>query len=372
MKIELNEIKIADLVNGYLDKAENGVVGFDGKLDIRPAYQREFVYSVEQSKAVIDTVLKGFPLNVMYWVEKDDGTYEILDGQQRTVSVCRYYMNKFSIDGKTYYNQPKDIQKKFDDYRLMIYICSGTDSEKLDWFKTINIAGMTLKPQELRNATYTGAWLTDAKKYFSKTNCSAHGKANAFIKGEVNRQDYLEVALKWICHRDKIEITDYMSAKHNSKDADELWQYFESVIDWVNRIFKTYRINMKGQPWGEYYNQFHKTAFNSKEIEDKVCTLMNDEEITTQKGIYEYVLSGKESCLSLRAFSDKDKNTVFERQMVDKTAKAFCPHCNDKTKLFNLSDMEADHIVPWSKGGKTTLDNCQMLCRHHNGIKSNH
>lgn len=369
MKIELKEIRVFDLVDGYADNGENGVVGYGGKLDIRPSYQREFVYKDDKRNAVIDTVLKSFPLNVMYWVQKDDGNFEILDGQQRTISICQYIQNEFKIDGKTYDNLPKDIQKKIDDYKLMVYLCTGTPSEKLDWFRTINIAGEKLSEQELRNATYTGPWLTSAKKHFSKLGCPAQKAGGHLLVGNVNRQHYLETALKWVSN-EKIE--DYMSDYQHKKDADDLWQYFQDVINWVAKVFTIKRGEMKGLDWGALYNKYHTQKYNSNDIEAKIQSLMEDDEVTSKRGIFEYVLSGNPRSLSLRAFSDKDKSQAFAKQMVAGTGKATCKLCTDKTKLFSFNEMEADHAIPWSRGGKTTIDNCQMLCRACNNLKSNH
>lgn len=362
MKIELKKILIRDLVNGYKDSDDEGIVAYGGKLNIRPAYQREFVYKDKQRDAVIDTVMKKFPLNVMYWVKNDDGTFEVLDGQQRTISICQYLNKEFSINYKYFHNLTASEKEDILNYPLMVYFCEGTDKEKLDWFKTINIAGEKLYAQELRNAMYTGTWLYDAKKYFSKNNCPAYQIGNKYLNGVAIRQDYLETALKWICNRDKLEsIEDYMSKHQNDKDANELWQYFQSVIDWVKRIFPTYRKEMKGIPWGLYYNKFKDNSFNANDLEKKVQELMLDEDVTDKKGIYEYLLDGDEKHLSIRSFSDKQKREAYERQ------KGICVKCG---KHFEIEDMEADHIDPWHSGGKTISKNCQMLCKSCNRRKS--
>ena len=379
MKIQLKQIKIRDLTNQYKDLKNQGVRGYGGLLDIRPAYQREFVYKDPQKIAVIQTVRNGFPLNVMYWVvnkntsqpdggNKIDETYEVLDGQQRTISICEYISGNFSADEVYFHNLPQDKQDAILDYELMIYFCEGAPSEKLDWFRTINIAGERLTDQELRNAVYTGPWLSDAKDYFSKDNCVAHQKGGKYLKGSHIRQEYLETVLKWI---NKGKIEEYMGKHQHDKDADELQQYFVKIIDWIERTFTVYRKEMQGLDWGYLYDTYHLNAYNSKDLEKEIKVLIADEEVTKKSGIYEYVLSKsvKVSCLSLRAFTDKDKTEAFERQIVTGTRTANCPKC---TKLFDFNDMAADHIVPWSKGGKTIASNCQMLCRPCNGIKSNH
>ena len=236
MKIFLKEIPIRDIVKGYIDNQEDGVVGYDGKLDIRPPFQREFIYNEKERNAVIDTINKEFPLNVMYW-SKNGEKYELLDGQQRTLSICQYVNGDFSVDYKGFNNLTPDLLEKILNYKLMIYICEGTQSEKLDWFKIINIAGEKLTDQELRNSQYTGTWLYDAKRHFSKTGCPAYQIAEKYLTGVAIRQDYLETALSWISKKDGIEIEEYMRLHQNDADANELWIYFQSVIDWINRLF---------------------------------------------------------------------------------------------------------------------------------------
>ncbi|WP_294828152.1 DUF262 domain-containing protein [uncultured Gemmiger sp.] len=360
MKIKLHEIPVRDVVNGYVDSAEEGVIGYGGKLNIRPAFQREFIYKDKQRDEVIRTIQKGFPLNVMYWVKSDDGGYELLDGQQRTISVCQYVMGEFSIDHRAFHNLT-DAEQILD-YPLMIYICEGTDKEKLDWFKIINIAGEQLTPQELRNAIYTGEWLTEAKKYFSKTSCPAYHIAGNYLSGSAIRQNYLETALKWISAKNGQEIEDYMSAHQHDTNCNDLWLYFKAVIDWVEVLFPNYRKKMmQGLDWGIYYNKYHDNHYDSKEMEKKILALLDDEDVSNQRGIYEYLLDGNEKHLNIRAFSPKMARTAYERQ------KGICPVCG---KQFSISEMQADHITPWSKGGKTNAENCQMLCAACNRRKS--
>lgn len=358
MKIELQKIKIKDVFDGYKDSDEEGVTGFGGKLDIRPKYQREFVYKDAQRNAVIDTIRKGFPLNVMYWNKKDDGTFEVLDGQQRTISFCQYMQGDFSINNKYFHSLTNDEREQIENYDLYIYICDGTDSERLEWFRTINIAGEKLTDQELRNATYTGTWLTDAKRHFSKSNCAAYGLADKYMNGSPIRQDYLESALKWISGG---QIEEYMSKHQHDDDASELWQYFQEVIAWVQRIFPNYRKEMKGLEWGELYNKYRNNSYNAQKMETEIVRLMQDEDVTAKKGIYEYLLSGDERHLSIRAFTDNMKREAYERQQ------GICPICKEH---FEIGEMEADHITPWSQGGKTITENCQMLCRDCNRRKS--
>ncbi len=358
MKIELKEIPVRDVVNGYVNNDEDGVVGFDGKLNIRPKYQREFIYKDKQRDSVIETVKKDFPLNVMYWVKNEDDTYEVLDGQQRTISICEYVIGKFSLNYQ-YFHNLEDIEKEqILDYKLMVYFCDGNDKEKLDWFKTINIAGEKLTDQELRNAIYTGTWLTEAKKYFSKSGCPAHSIASDYLKGSSIRQEYLETAISWICDG---EIEDYMSKNQHEPNANELWLYFKSVIDWVQVVFPKYRKEMKGVAWGLLYNDFKDEKFDSKKLEGEITKLMQDEDVTKKSGIYLYLLTKNEKYLSIRAFTDKQKREAYEKQ------KSICSKCEQH---FELNEMEADHIKPWHEGGKTTEENCQMLCKMCNRTKS--
>ena len=360
MEIKLHEIKIRDIVDGYVDNHEDGVVGYGGKLDIRPPYQREFIYNEKERNAVIDTINKGFPLNVMYWSKNGD-KYELLDGQQRTLSFCQYYNGDFSVDYKGFGNLQKDLQDKFLDYTLMIYICEGTPSEKLEWFKIINIAGEELSAQELRNSQYTGTWLHDAKRHFSKTGCPAYQIGEKYINAVLNRQGFLETALRWIANRDKIEIEEYMGKHQQDSDANELWMYYQSVIDWVNRLFPYYRREMKGVDWGILYNHYKNQSYNSEKMEDKIKELMMDDDVTKKSGIYYYLITGQEKYLSIRSFTDNQKREAYERQ------KGICNNCKEH---FEIEEMEADHITPWHDGGKTTSDNCQMLCRECNRRKS--
>lgn len=362
MKIKLHEIPVRDVAAGYKDSAENGVVGYNGKLNIRPAFQREFIYKDKQRDEVIRTIMKNFPLNVMYWVKGDDGNYEVLDGQQRTISICQYVSGDFSINHMGFGNLTQTEREQILNYPLMIYICEGTDKEKLDWFKIINIAGEELTQQELRNAIYTGEWLTEAKKYFSKTQCPAYMIAGDYLSGSAIRQNYLETAIKWIAARDGIEIEDYMAQHQHDTNCNELWLYFHAVINWVKAVFPKYRKEMKGLDWGIFYNKYGTGKYDPKQLEARIVDLMEDEDVTKNSGVYEYLLSGNEKHLHVRAFTPKMARAAYERQQGN------CPKCG---KHFEISEMQADHITPWSKGGKTISENCQMLCAECNRRKSN-
>ena len=358
MKIELKEITVRELTEGYQDNQENGVVGFGGKLDIRPPYQREFIYKDKQRDAVIETITKNFPLNVMYWAVREDGHFEVIDGQQRTISVAQFVEGDFAFQNKYFHNLQKDEQEQILNYKLMVYFCSGTDSEKLEWFKIINIAGEKLTDQELRNAVYSGSWVTDAKRYFSKHGCAAYNLGSNYLSGSAIRQEYLETTIEWISNGN---IENYMARHQHEPNAHELWLYFQSVINWVEAIFPSYRKEMKGLEWGKLYNEFKSQKFDSKKLEAEIAELMADEDVDNKKGIYTYVLTRKEKYLNIRAFTDKQKRESYERQ------KGICTVCK---KYFERQDMEADHITPWHAGGKTSAENCQMLCKEDNRRKS--
>lgn len=358
MKIHLKEISIRELTKNYKNNQEEWVTGYDWLLNIRPKYQREFVYKDSQRDAVIQTVRKNFPLNVMYWVKNADQSYEVLDGQQRSISICEYVDGKFSIDYQYFHNLTDTEQNQILDYKLMVYFCEWSDKEKLDWFKTINIAGEKLTPQELRNAIYTGTWLTDAKRYFSKTSCPAYNIASDYLTGSSIRQEYLETALDWISEGN---IESYMAQHQLTPNASELWLYFQNVINWTQVTFPNYRKEMKWVAFWPLYNAYKSTFFDSQKLEEEIKLLMQDEDVTKKSGIYEFVLTRKEKYLSIRAFTDKQKREAYERQ------KGICTACQ---KYFELPEMEADHITPWSQGGKTIASNCQMLCKHCNRVKS--
>lgn len=375
MKIAPVEITVGQIADGYKENPnEGGVIAFEGKLNVRPPYQREFVYKDAERNAVLDTILKGFPLNVMYWMKNPGVTpeYEILDGQQRTISFCQYVNGDFSIDLsgqgdiRYFHNLPADIKDKILNYKLTIYICEGSETEKLEWFKIINIAGEKLTDQEMRNAVYTGPWLADAKLFFSKTNCIAYKIGEVYMKGSSIRQDYLETVLDWCAEKEGITIEEYMAKHQHDANASVEKEYFKSVIEWVKRVFPNYRKEMKGLPWGIFYNKYRQLTVDPKELEKRIAALMMDDDVTKKSGVYEYVLTDDERVLSIRAFSPSQKRAAYERQQ------GICPFCKAEgiDKKWELSEMDADHIIPWSQGGHTVTENCQMLCKPHNRRKS--
>jgi len=357
MKIEQKNITISELFQDYKDNQEAGIVGFGGTLNIRPPYQREFVYNEKQRKAVINTVNKGFPLNTMYWSVTDDG-FEIIDGQQRTVSICQYLDSVFSYEERYFHNLQENEKDTILNYELSVYQCQGTNSEKLEWFRTINIAGEELTKQELRNAVFAGSWTADAKRFFSKTQCAAYQLGEKYMTGSPIRQDYLETSISWI---NDGNIKAYMAEHQHDKNAKPLWLYYQAVISWVSATFPTYRKEMKGISWGTLYNNHKDDDLDPSTLEVEIAKLMADDEVSKKKGIYEYLLTGHEKYLSIRAFTDSQKRTLYERQ------KGICSACSEH---FEMAQMEADHITPWSQGGKTELDNGQMLCRDCNRRKS--
>jgi hypothetical protein len=363
MKVELKEISVRELTEGYRDNEEEGVVGYSGQLDIRPPYQREFVYDDEQRNAVINTLSMGFPLNIMYWAVRDDGGFEIIDGQQRTISICQFVSKRFStkifdVEEPRFFQGLQDDEKqRILDYELMVYFCSGEKSEKLSWFRTVNIAGEPLTNQELKNAVFAGPWVTDAKRYFSKKAGPAFGLASDYLKGDPQRQKYLETAIDWISEGN---IADYMGEHQENPNANELWLYFQRVISWVEATFPKKRSPMKSVPWGRLYGRFSDCVLDSAKLEKQVAALMEDEEVQRKPGIYSFVLDGDERHLNIRAFSQNQKREAYERQ------NGICATCGGQ---FLFEQMEGDHITPWHEGGKTENANCQMLCRDCNRKK---
>lgn len=365
MTQEIAKIKVSEIYSGYNDG--NSVVGYDGLLNIRPEFQREFVYTQAQQEAVIDTILKDCNLGLFTWFENDGhGSYECGDGQQRTLSVCRFISGRFPIvwEGKPmfFFNLSKELQDKIMEYEVYVVIVSGTSSEKLEWFKRINTAGAVLTQQELRNASYTGKWLSSAKQYFSRPNCPAWNIASKYLGGSLIRQDYLETALEWISPDGKPET--YMALHQKDTNASELWEFFDKIISWTKKTFPVYRKEQKGLSWGKLYKLYGSNSYDPTVLENEISSLMSDDEVTKKAGCYEYLLGMKKApkVLSLRAFSDSQKRTAYEKQ------KGVCPICG---KVHPIEEMEGDHIIPWSKGGKTTQDNCQMLCKKCNLAKTN-
>ena len=367
IKQEKIQVRVRELVNGYQDSEESGVLAYDGKLNVRPAYQREFVYNDKKRDLVLDSVVCGIDLGKMYWSDNEDGTYEVLDGQQRTLSICQFCNNEFSMefeDGfpKFFSNLTDEQQNIILDYEIDVVVCNGTSEEKLKLFNRLNVAGEVLTDQELLNAAYTGRWLTDAKRKFSKTGCVAYKIASKLVSGTPIRQDYLETALRWISNGEKGGIAKYMSVHQGDSDAYELWSYFQNVIEWVNAKFPHYRKEMKGIEWGLLFNQYKDNRYDSDELERLVVELMSDDDVTAKKGIYEYLLSNKtlEKKLNIRQFAESQKRAAYERQG------GICPICGEHHEY---EEMEGDHITPWCEGGKTNVDNLQMLCKACNRTK---
>nr|WP_177296875.1 DUF262 domain-containing protein [uncultured Blautia sp.] len=361
MEIKPHQIKVKDLYEDYVDLGEEGVFGYGEKLNIRPPYQRELVYDAKEQADVISSVLKGFPLNVMYWMENEDGTYELLDGQQRTLSICRYIDGEFPVQvngtPKFFDNLTPDEKDCILKYELTIYFCQGTDVERLEWFRIINIGGKRLTDQELRNAVYNGSWVTSAKRLFSKSGCYAYNLGGNYVKGDSIRQEIFETVLKWACDKDGINsIEEYMAIHQHDKNANELKNYYTDVIDWIEGIFTKYNSKMKGLPWGILYNKYHNRIYDPNKTTKRVQELLNDPEVTKYSGVYEYVLDGEKnlSLLSLRQFDEPTKREKYRNQ------KGICPMCGE---YFEYEQMEGDHIKPWSKGGTTVNSNCQMLCK---------
>lgn len=371
MKITPVTVRVEDMCEGYADNGEQGVSAYGGKLEVRPPYQRDFVYGIDKQKSVMSTVVKGYPLSTMYWSVRDDGTYEVLDGQQRTLSLCEYIDGKFSIiiDGAPFYihnleSTRPDTYRSILDYEITIYICEGSPEKKLEWFETINIAGSPLTDQELRNAAYHGTWLTDAKKRFSRSGCEAHTVSRDYIgfsHERVRRQELLQLALKWVSARDGISVEDYMSLHHRDSNAGDMWRYFSEVVEWAKSNFIGKRKYLKEVAWGDLFLRYGDVNLDPQKTDDEIGMLIGDSNVGRKRGVYEYIFSRDQRCLSLRGFTDNQRHEVYERQG------GICAHCGGQ---FSISEMHADHIIPWSKSGLTVEDNCQMLCADCNWAKS--
>ena len=370
MTIKQIEVTVGDIARGYINSEEQGVRGYGGQLDIRPPYQREFIYNEKEQQAVISTVLKGYPLNVMYWVRRSEDAecpYEVMDGQQRTLSLCEYVDGKFAYDFKNFFNQPADIQKLILDYPLTIYLCEGEPSEKLEWFKTINIAGKPLNEQEINNAVYAGPFVTDAKRHFSKSNCGAYRLGKDLVNGTPIRQEFLKKALEWMAEHEIREgkpqsVVGYMAEHQHDPNANNLWTYFQNVLNWTitNFDLKKFKKIMKGLNWALYYDKYHSTTLDTADLASRISKLILDSDVQKQMGIIPYVLTGDERHLDLRGFPEDIKLAVWEKQH------HICPSCQ---KEFDYEFMEGDHITPWREGGRTVIENCQMLCRECNRRK---
>lgn len=371
MTIKQIEVTVGEITEGYVNNDELGVRGYGGRLDIRPPYQREFIYNEKEQQAVITTVLRGYPLNVMYWVKRGEDAecpFEVMDGQQRTLSLCEYVAGKFSYDYKYFDNLTPDIRKKILDYKLTVYVCEGEPSEKLEWFKTINIAGKPLNEQEINNAVYAGPFVSDAKRHFSKSNCGAYRLGKDLVNGTPIRQDFLKKALEWMADHEtrggkRQTAVGYMAEHQHDPNANNLWSYFQSVLNWAVTNFdpKKFRRIMKGLDWAMLYDRYGTVTLDTVALGKRISNLMRDSEIQKQNGIIPYVLTGDEHWLDLRAFPDDIKLAVWEEQGHR------CALCG---KEFDFEFMEGDHITPWRDGGRTVKENCQMLCRECNRRKS--
>lgn len=379
------DLTVKDISEGFVynEYEGKGLFGWNGRLTIQPEYQRNYIYADgKRDVAVIDSLLKGYPLGLLYFVRVGEDKYEILDGQQRVTSFGRYITSKFAIKDENGMEQyfdglSEDKQKKILNAPLTIYICEGKESEIKEWFETINIVGEPLNPQELLNAIHSGPFVTRAKEEFSNSQNALIQKWSAYISGDVNRQDYLATALKWVS---KGNVSAYMSKHRRDDNIVELKTYFNSVIDWVSSVFNDVLPQMKGLEWGMLYEKYHTQSFNPQKIHEEVTKLYNDIFVQNKKGIFEFVLGGSTDTklLNVRVFDEPTKRAVYGKQTSEAQSKGIsnCPMCvledlSNKDKIWEYKDMDADHVTAWSKGGATDISNCQMLCRTHNHIKGN-
>jgi len=379
------EITVADICEGFVynEYEGKGLFGLSGKLVIQPEYQRNYIYADgKKDVAVIDSLLKGYPLGLIYFVKVSEDKFEVLDGQQRITSFGRFVTGKFPIigaDGVPHYfgGLAENLQRKILGAKLTIYECQGEESEIKEWFKTINIAGVPLNEQELSNAIHSGPFVTKAKEEFSNSQNANIQKWSAYISGDVKRQDYLRAALNWVS---KGHIDDYMSRHRYDNNITELKTYFTSVIDWVSSVFSDVESEMRGLDWGNLYERYHSNSYNPQEIHKKVQELYSDFYVKNRKGVFEYILGGctDTKLLDVRIFDDVTKKTVYTKQTADaqETGKSNCPLCamgndNNSTRIYKLSEMDADHVTAWSNGGATDISNCTMLCKTHNRAKGN-
>ena len=380
------EITVKDICEGFVyNKLEGrGLFGLAGKLTIQPEYQRNYIYADDGKReaAVIDSILKGYPIGLIYFNKVSKNNLEVLDGQQRITSIGRFVTDKFAIKDENGMEQyfsgmAKDKKDRILKTTLLIYECEGTESEIKEWFKTINIAGIPLTPQELLNAIYSGPFVTLGKKEFSNSQNANIQKWSKYIKGSPNRQTFLERALDWAS---KGNIDDYMSSHRNDKNITELKTYFNSVIDWVSGVFTDIESEMCGLEWGRLYEKYHSKSYNPAKVSKAVQKLYADPYVKSRKGIFEYILGGSTDTklLDVRIFDEATKKSVYATQTKDAKAKdkSNCPHCTighdvNKSKIWAFADMEADHVSAWTKGGATSIKNCQMLCKTHNRAKGN-
>ncbi len=381
------EITVKEICDGfvYSELEGKGLFGLSGKLTIQPEYQRNYIYASEGGKrevAVIESILKGYPIGLIYFNKVNDNNFEVLDGQQRITSIGRFVTNKFAIKDENGNEQlfggfALDKKNKILNTKLLIYECEGTESEIKEWFRTINIAGVPLNNQELLNAVYSGPFVTLGKEEFSNSKNSNIQKWSAYISGSANRQDFLERALEWVS---KDNVSEYMSRHRFDNNITELEDYFNSVIDWVSTVFTDVESEMKGLEWGRLYETYRKKPYNSKTVSDDVKKLYGDPYVKNRRGIFEYILGGSTDTklLEVRVFDDAIKKSVYTKQTAEAEKKSIsnCPLCalghdSNKTKIWKLAEMDADHVTAWSKGGATDIKNCEMLCKTHNRAKGN-
>lgn len=385
MKTTLQKYTVKEICAGFVynELEGKGLFGLSGALTIQPEYQRNYIYADgKRDVAVIESVLKGYPLGLIYFNTVSKDQFEVLDGQQRITSIGRYVTDKFAVRDERGNEQffsglAKDKQKLILESELLIYECSGTESEIKEWFRTINIAGVPLNAQELLNAVYSGPFVTAAKAEFSNSGNANVQKWGAYIAGSANRQDYLECALDWVSRG---QIGEYMSRHRADKDIKELKTYFNTVLDWVGGVFTMVESEMRGLPWGSLYETFHKQSYNPKQVAKEVETLYGDPYVKDRKGIFAYILGGKsdKKLLNVRVFDEATKKAVYKTQTAaaEKKGISNCSYCAighdvNKSKIWSLADMDADHVTAWSKGGGTDIKNCELLCKSHNRAKGN-
>lgn len=378
-------ITIKDICDGFVynELEGKGLFGLSGKLTIQPEYQRNYIYADgKRDVAVIHSILKGYPLGLIYFNKVSDETFEVLDGQQRITSFGRFVTNKFAVKDENQIEQyfsgiAADIQQKILDTKILIYECEGTESEIKEWFKTINIVGVPLNDQELLNAVFSGPFVTKCKEEFSNSQNSNIQKWSAYVSGSAIRQQYLECALNWVS---KGNIGDYMSQHRFDNNINEVKTYFNTVIDWISSVFIDVEDEMCGLEWGRLYETYHNTAYNPKKISEKVKELYADPYVKNRKGIFEFILGGSTDTkiLDIRVFDDATKKSVYTKQtqLAESKNESNCPLCvlghdSNKTKIWKITEMDADHVAAWSKGGATDIKNCQMLCKTHNRAKGN-
>ena len=389
MKTELRtDYTIEEICKGFVynELEGKGLYGLSGDLIIQPEYQRNYIYADgKKDVAVIDSILKGYPLGLIYFNRRKDGKLEILDGQQRITSIGRFVTGKFAVKDTNdmeqfFHGLDEKIQKKIKETHLLIYICEGEEKEIKEWFKTINIAGIPLNEQELLNAIYSGPFVTKAKETFSNSKNSNIDVWTCFINGTANRQDFLHTALQWVSARNNQTIEQYMSFHRNDDNINELKTYFNTVIDWLDATFKEVTSEMRGLEWGRIYETYHKNPYNPDKIWERITELLADDFVTNRKGVFEYVLGGEtdKSLLNIRIFDERTKKAVYAKQTDSAKSNGVsnCPICAacdnaNKSKIWKLTEMDADHVTAWSKGGATDISNCQMLCKTHNRAKGN-